>query len=288
MKKISALLLSFVMVLILCACGGDDSSKNKNSGPDFSEKIRSIDFSMTKDDIKNLENGRCTEEDNDFLAFRGDLDGYPGEIFYKFYEESGTLSFVKFKFDNEDDYYNYMSIFKTYYGEPNKSGSANDEFKFWNGTVNGVKAYFAAGYPTGGYLRSASVSVARVNAPSADEYKNKKNSSEASSSSTPYVDYIGKMSESEIEAAVEEAAISHVLLELSSNKKYDLSKSTYKMGTIAKLENFDDRYEAYGTIYLYNMYGSLEDVATFYCNSIWLLNDEDNPACSMGSCKITY
>lgn len=139
MKKLLCIFLCVICISSLVGCG------ENSSGLDFSETIRSINFSMTLESVKNSANDTLTEEkavgQNAFLYYEGELNGYSGEIIYRFGADIGTLDFIKFIFNNESDFVSYMATFKENYGDPNKE--VNDS-QYWYGTVNGVDVVFVA------------------------------------------------------------------------------------------------------------------------------------------------
>ena len=111
MKKLMCVLLCVICISSLVGCG-----KN-NSELDFSETIRSIDFSMTLDSVKNSANDTLTEEktakgQNAFLYYEGELNGYSGEIIYRFDADTGTLDFIKFIFNSDTDFESYMEVYQ--------------------------------------------------------------------------------------------------------------------------------------------------------------------------------
>ena len=92
------------------------------------------------------------------------------------------------------------------------------------------------------------------------------------------------MTQYEIEQEVEKAALDGVCYYLDESK-YDVDATKYKIGSIRKYEEY--KYEVNGTLYLYNKYGSLEDVAYFTCDSVWWV-EEEGYAINMGSVDIDY
>ena len=139
MKKIFCFFLCAICLLSLVGCG------KQNSGLDFSETIRSIDFSMTLESVKSsakdtLTGEKTVEGQNAFLYYEGELDGYSGEIIYRFGAGTGTLDFVKFEFNNDKDFESYMALFKETYGEPSK---ISGDSEMWYGVVGGQNAVFA-------------------------------------------------------------------------------------------------------------------------------------------------
>ena len=140
MKK---LLCGFLFLICLFSIVG---CKRSNSGLEFLEMIRSIDFSMTLETVKKSSKDVLTEEkskegEDAFLYYDAIVNGYSGKIIYRFDGVDRTLDFIKFIFDNEDDFESYMTTFKENYGEPKKV--KNDD-QCWYGTVNGVDVVFAA------------------------------------------------------------------------------------------------------------------------------------------------
>lgn len=139
MKKFLCFLLCSFCLLPFAGCG------KQNSGLDFSETIRSIDFSMTLKSVKSSAKDTLTEEksvegQNGFLYYEGELDGYSGEIIYRFDADTGTLDFIKFKFNSVTDFESYMATFKETYGEPSK---VSGDSEMWYGVVGGENAVFA-------------------------------------------------------------------------------------------------------------------------------------------------
>lgn len=139
MKKLMCVLLCVICISSLVGCGKNSSEL------DFSETIRSIDFSMTLESVKNSANDTLTEEktakgQNAFLYYEGELNGYSGEIIYRFDADTGTLDFIKFKFNSATDFDSYMDIFKETYGEPSK---VSGDSEMWYGVVGGENAVFA-------------------------------------------------------------------------------------------------------------------------------------------------
>lgn len=139
MKKLLCIFLCVICISSLAGCGKNGSDL------DFSETIRSIDFSMTLESVKNSTNDTLTDEkavegQNAFLYYEGELNGYSGEIIYRFGADTGTLDFIKFIFNNENDFERYMALFKETYGEPSK---VSGDSEMWYGVVGGQKAVFS-------------------------------------------------------------------------------------------------------------------------------------------------
>ena len=100
---------------------------------------------MTLDSVKNSANDTLTEEktakgQNAFLYYEGELNGYSGEIIYRFDADTGTLDFIKFIFNSDTDFESYMDTFKETYGEPSK---VSGDSEMWYGVVGGENAVFA-------------------------------------------------------------------------------------------------------------------------------------------------
>lgn len=91
------------------------------------------------------------------------------------------------------------------------------------------------------------------------------------------------LSESERKAIAEREAVNWIMDELDSSK-YDVNSSKYKVGTISKCNKgytgIEDWLTVCGTLYLYNKYGSLEDVAEF---EVDVKVSEDGWGTSIGS-----
>lgn len=139
MKKFLATLAILVVVFGLCACG------NKSSANDFSSLIRPINWTMTLDDVTEMEKqqyGKKPTSIDDYsscvvISFSNSkLSGYSGTVIYRF--TGSTLDFVKFKFNSKNDYDSYIASFTEQYGESNAKDGC------WTGTVDGKKAIFAA------------------------------------------------------------------------------------------------------------------------------------------------
>lgn len=271
MKKTLALIIALIMCLSLCAC-------NSGSNNDFSNSIRKIDFSMTKATVKGAETLSLVSEEGLSLTYFGEVNGFPGELIYRFYEETGTIHFVRFIFDNNADFNSFVATFKEANGEPKESKNG---FDFWYGKVNGIDATFSAHYSSTGSF----VSVDRKTAPKADGTVTtaENNDTVNETVSTTKADKRLTMTKSEIEKVVTEEAMWAVTHRLDKNK-YNLDNSEYKIGSIIKVDSF--KYEVNGTLFLYNKYGTLEDVASFSCSSIALL--DDGRAVSAGSVDIEY
>ena len=94
--------------------------------------------------------------------------------------------------------------------------------------------------------------------------------------------YRDTMSASEIENAVTKAAVEEVLGRLNG-QNYNLDATKYKIGSITLLDNAYE-YEVSGTLYLYDKYGSVADIATFTCSCVWI--NENGRATSVGSVTI--
>lgn len=267
MKRAISLILALVLCLSLCACGKESKTPDR----DLSNIFRKIDFSMTMNDVIDTENATLTEIKDNIITFKGFVDGYPGEIVYKFYKETGTLHFIKFLFENNVDFQSYVNSFKQIYGEPDKGGT----YEYWYGTVGGIEAYFA----TEPSVTYGIISVTRESAPTAAEY----GAAETQNSPSNWkADYRDTMSKDEIEELVTQTALDEVMWRLR-DKNYELSTSKYKIGSITKVGEY---YEVSGTLYLYDKYGSIKDIATFTCNGINI--DEDGEAFALGTTEIDY
>ena len=278
MKKALSLILALVMCLSLCACGGGENGLNNNTGPDYSKAIRKVDFSMTMDDVRSMETSTLIEVRDNILTYKGTVGGYSGELIYNFYKETGTLHFVKFFFNNEPDFTSYIEAFKDEYGKAEKEKNG---FEFWYGMTEGVEMYFSSEYTT--ISGGCNISISRTNAPVAGEYE----PAETQGSSPNWsADYRDTMSEDEIEDLLVRTALDEAIWRLEG-KDYDLDASKYKIGSIRTVDKYGVyNYEVSGTLYLYDKYGSLKDIATFTCSTIYI--DEDGKAISTGTTTINF
>ena len=96
-------------------------------------------------------------------------------------------------------------------------------------------------------------------------------------------DYRDTMTPSQIEDEVARAAARECLNRLEG-KGFNLDDSKYKIGQISEIDDFE--YEVSGTLYLYDKYGSVTEIATFTCSCIWI--DRDGDGVSVGSVDINY
>ena len=98
---------------------------------------------------------------------------------------------------------------------------------------------------------------------------------------------LSQMSESEKENAVQLEAITDALEKLKKDFSFVESETMYKIGSCSctnKTSKYEE-WEVSGTLYLYNKYGSLEEIAYFSYDCIML--NESGGTVSFGHYEIT-
>lgn len=103
---------------------------------------------------------------------------------------------------------------------------------------------------------------------------------ETKSQSSSYRDL---MTTSEKEEEASKAAVLEVARRLE-NKGYYTDNGKYKIGSV--IEAGKDTYSVSGTIYVYDKYGSLDEVVTFTCDTVWI--DENGNGVSVGDVDMNF
>ena len=138
-----------LLVIILIILIGLTGCRKKLGDLDLSNIIRDINFDMTFEDIYEIEgkNPSSKKEKDDYVVIYYEdklLDGYSGEVIYRF-DEKDRLDFIKFKFDNEKDFKDYMKKFLEYYPNYERYDGLENTYK-WDGYINDDYAALYANY----------------------------------------------------------------------------------------------------------------------------------------------
>lgn len=138
MKNKIFFVILVIVLIVLIGCG------NKLGDIDLSNVIRNINFDMTANDVRELEGKDATSKKEDdtsrYLYYENELlNGYSGEVIYRFNKKNGKLEFIKFIFDDEKQFKEYMKAFIKNNPDYEKFKGLDNTYK-WDGYINDVYA----------------------------------------------------------------------------------------------------------------------------------------------------